>query len=217
MRLDQFPIAISRSAAAVAVLLAAALAGCSGTRIASSWAQPGIQPLNPNSRVVAMAVMRDATSRRTAEDQMVQELRSMGAQAVQSYTLLEGEQVRNSSQARAALDQAGFEGAVVLRLVDVDREVNYVGNNYAGFPLHYRSFWGYYNWAWPMVYDPGYLTTTRKVRMETLVYSLPRNELLYAATSTSTDPANVRELVDEVADAVTENMKERGLLQASAL
>jgi hypothetical protein len=48
--------------------------------------------------------------------------------------------------------------------------------------------------------------------VETLVYSLDRNEPLWSSTSRTTNPQGIVQLVNEVADATTKEMHKQGLL-----
>ena len=49
------------------------------------------------------------------------------------------------------------------------------------------------------MYDPGYTRDTRIIALETLIYSVPKNTLLWAGLSTSENPKSTQAIVgDEV-------------------
>ena len=50
------------------------------------------------------------------------------------------------------------------------------------------------------------------VSVETTVYSLDRDELIWSGTSRTTNPENLADLVKEVADATVKEMVKQGLL-----
>ena len=91
-------------------------------------------------------------------------------------------------------NQAGIVGVVVLRAAGAKKEVSY-SPAYWSAP-YYGSFWGggYYGYGWNSVYDPGYLRTDTIVRVETLVYDLKADKLLWAGMSESTNPSAVQPL-----------------------
>jgi hypothetical protein len=81
---------------------------------------------------------------------------------------------------------------------------------------HYRRFWGgYWTWGWGTVWEPGYLTVDKIVKVETLVYSLERDELLWAGVSRTVDPASIDSFIGELATAVTKQMAKDGLLPSA--
>ncbi len=67
-----------------------------------------------------------------------------------------------------------------------------------------------------LVHADGSVATTTLLRIETLVYSLERDTLLWAGTSRTSDPTNVPRLVSEIADAAAKQMVKQGVLAPSA-
>jgi hypothetical protein len=63
-----------------------------------------------------------------------------------------------------------------------------------------------------MTYSPPSVRTDTEVSIETLIYSLNSDKLLWAATSRTTNPENLASLVDEVADAVANEVVKQGLI-----
>jgi hypothetical protein len=64
---------------------------------------------------------------------------------------------------------------------------------------------GWYGSGWGTVYVPGSTSQDTIVVVETVIYSVPRNELLWAAVSETRNP---RELSRFVQDLVKESVKE---------
>jgi hypothetical protein len=79
-------------------------------------------------------------------------------------------------------------------------------------PAYYGAFGPYWGYGWGAVYQPGYLQSDTVVSVETLVYSLTRDKLLWASTSRTTDPRGLDNLVTEVANATAKEMIRQGLL-----
>ena len=57
--------------------------------------------------------------------------------------------------------------------------------------------WGYWGYGWGAVYDPGYLQADTVVTLESNVYSVPREELLWSSRSETISPSSI-ELADGV-------------------
>ena len=76
----------------------------------------------------------------------------------------------------------------------------------------FGPYWGY---GWGTAYSPGYLTTDTIVSVETLVYSLTDDKLLWASSSRTTNPGNLDQLIREVADATAKEMAKQGCPEVS--
>jgi hypothetical protein len=164
------------------------------------------------AKVVAVFVTNNPTRRRRAEDALAREITQRGASGVPSYTLLSDEEVKDEDAARKKLEAAGYQGAVVMRVVGHETQYTYEPGYWMGRP-YYRHFWGgYWRWGWGHVYDPGYLREDRIVSVETLVYSFTQDQLVWAGVSKTIDPSRIDSFIGELADAVTQQMQKDGLL-----
>jgi hypothetical protein len=191
-----------------------ALGACSSTTFTSTWKAPGATTINPAGKTVAAVfVTRDEGKRRAGEDAMARDLTERGAHGVPAYTILPENVRADADKARALLKEAGVNAVVISRMVGKDKEVNYTPGTAA--PYHggyYGGFGPYWGHGWGAAYDPGYLTTDTYISIETTVYSLPDDKLLWASTSRTANPSNIDSLVNEVADATAKEMKKQGFL-----
>ena len=78
----------------------------------------------------------------------------------------------------------------------------------------YGPYWGgYYGYGWGGAWGTGTdIRTDTIVTVETLVYSLKQNKLLWAGQSKTTNPSNVDSFVKELAAGAVREMKKVGLL-----
>ena len=189
----------------VLLMLVVGLVACASTTIRDSWRDPGVGRIE-FKKVLAMAISADATLRRIAEDEMVRQM--PGVEEVASYTVLTEEDSRDLEKAKAKVTAAGFEGVVTMRLIKSEKRVTHVPGAYTSYP----RFWGYYGHAWPMVYDPGYLRTDTIVQVETKVYSLMDDKLIWAGLSETFNPRDAQALVRGVAQAVAKDLQKQGLI-----
>ena len=201
----------SMSAVMVGLL---AVTGCATTSFTSTWRAPDAAPATlAGKKVAAMVVTPNDAVRRAAEDTLAGELTARGAQGVASYTVFEGRNHKDKDAIKAKMDQAGIDGVVVMRAVGKDKEVSYTPGMYSTMPM-YGSFWGgYYGYGWGGVYDPGYLTTNTIYSVETLVYSLRQDKLIWAGTSETVNPSKVDAFVRELSGKVVDQMTKEGLLR----
>ena len=202
------------SRAIIAVVLCAAALACSSTEFVSTWRSPTAQPLRlAGTKVVAVFMSKKEGVRRHAEDAMAREITKRGAQGVASYTVIDERLIRDEKFARSAFERLGFAGSVVMRVVGNQTQVTYTPSYWTAYP-YYGHFWGgYWGWGWGSVYAPGYLETDQVVSVETLIYSLRQDQLVWAGVSRTTDPSNLDSFIEELAGAITDQMKSDGLLK----
>jgi hypothetical protein len=200
-----------------ALALALLQLACSSTTFQSTWRSPQARPLQLSGRkVVAVFMSKDPVRRRRAEDAMAREITARGAQGVPGYTVIADDEIKDEEAARRKLEPLGFSGVVVMRVVGRETQYTYEPGYWEGFP-HYRRFWGgYWGWGWGQVYQPGYLTADQVVKVETLVYSLEQDQLVWAGVSKTFNPSDLDSFIAELAKAVTKEMKSSGLLVAVA-
>jgi protein-S-isoprenylcysteine O-methyltransferase Ste14 len=188
-------------------LLLLGLVACATTRIETQWRDPALAPGDlAFQRVIALAQVEDRTTRRVAEDELVRVLSSSpraqarGMLVRPSYELIDGAELEDVAALRRKVEGAGFDGAVVLRLVSDQERIQYV-------PGHYEVLWGR-----AVRYDPGYTTVDRIVRVETSIYSIAQGRLLWSGVGRTLNPDDVGELVDDVIRAVGAELEKEGLL-----
>jgi len=131
---------------------------------------------------------------------------------VPAYSIVPRSEIQDEEKAKARVIASGAAGAVVLRLVGTQQEISASSAQY--FTPMYSGMWGgYWGYGWGGVYDPGYLKTENILHVETLVYSVDQNKLLWAGQSKSTNPKNVDGLIKDLVGKVADEMKKAGLVK----
>jgi hypothetical protein len=112
--------------------------------------------------------------------------------------------------ARTRFKEAGVEGVVIMRVVGLDQRVTVDPGGFSGSA--YTTFGSYYSsYGVGVSYSTGSVQTDTQVDIETLIYSLSQNKLLWAGTSRTSNPAGVQSLITEVADAVASEVVAQGV------
>jgi hypothetical protein len=199
------------------LLAACALAcfACATATFDTTWKSPDARPLHlRNRKVVALFVSRDPLLRRLAEDAMAKEISARGAIGVAAYTFLSDSEIRDRDAARAKAEALGFAAAAVMRVAGEETIYRTVPPRrivWAHPP--YPRFWGgYWGWGWGAVWAPGYLREEKIVKIETLIYSLENDELVWAGVSRTFEPMRIESYIAEMAVAVSEEMAKAGLI-----
>jgi hypothetical protein len=193
------------------LIFAVILASCSSTKITSSWKEADkTVAIDKLHKVLVVALFKDETSRRKAEDQMAGYLNGKG---IVSYNYLkEHFNKKNEDVLREKIKADGFDGAVTMRLVDIDKEKIYTPGNNSFYPSYYRNFSGYYHRSWSYYSTPGYYSTTKTYTIETNVYSIKEDKIIWSCLSETTNPDGVKIMTEEVAQVVYKKMVKEGFI-----
>src|SRR5262249_52053803 len=134
------------------------------TQLAATWREPNAGTIHFR-QPIAVFVSKSETFRRMMEDKLVAQMPN----GVQSYRIIHTDNITDGEAIREQLAKAGFDGAVIMRVADVqDRVVYSPGSYWYGGPPYY-SFAGYWGTAWGYPYDPSYVTTDKIVSIETQI------------------------------------------------
>ena len=181
-------------------------AGCASTKMVKNWVYPERGPIEFET-VMVLVLSQDSLVRRNGEDELVKLIQR--ADVVPSYNVLHEQQLQSEDDVKKAVADSGVDGIIVMRPVYDRDEVSYVPGSY---PAPYYSFWGYYGWAYPMAYSPGYIKNDRLVGVETNIYDASDGKLVWSGVSQTTNPKDVSKLVRETAKAVRSSMRKYGFI-----
>lgn len=207
----RFLLARNVLAATGATLL---LTACASTRVTSVWRAPDSGPFTLHGRKVAALVFsKNEARRRAAEEILVKAIAARGVSCVASFTIVPNRVARDEERARTRMKDAGIEAVVSMSVVDREKSVSYSPGYWTAYP-RYRTFWGgWYGYGWGYAYAPPRRYVDRIVTVETLVYDLPTDKLVWAGMTKTTNPDDAEELYGDVAATIGDELAAGGLLR----
>jgi len=184
------------------------LAGCASTSLVQSWSDPQAGPID-FKKVIVFFFSEDEKVRHAAEDALVRQMQ--GTQGVAAYSLTPEAEYEDLDKVKSRLQSEGFDGAVVMRLIGTEEKETWVPGRYPG---QYYSFYRYYTYTRPMVYDPVFMEKKDEiVSVETNLYSLAEDKLIWSGVSETFNPWSASALANDVARSVAKDLKDKGLIE----
>ena len=191
--------------------IAAALVGCGpSTEIVKTWQEPGATvSANAGNKALVIAMVKDESSRRIIEDELAKRLNGT---AVASYTMLTADMLKQANEAvlNEKLTEGKFTHVLMMRLADVEKETSYVPGTTTGY---YGGYGGFYGYGAGMYSSPGYYTTDKNYFIESTIYSVVPDKLLWTSTTKTVNPSKIDKTVTAIADIVVAQMKKDGFLK----
>jgi len=196
---------------AITLSLGVALAA-SDPKFTSTWKAPEAAGVSfAGKKVAALVISNDHNLRVSGEEALARVLAGRGLQTVATYRMAPAEEMTTPERARPWFERAGVDGIVVLRPVSKDTQVTYSPTMWV--TSSYSTLWGYYGYGWTTVYTPGVSRSDTTLVVETLVYSVPMDKLLWAGVSTTTNPKEAQAFIKQLVDEAVKEMRKQGLVK----
>ena len=202
--------------AATAILFVPSMVLAAGPTFTSTWKAPEASTTTfAGKKVAALIISDDQDLRVSGEEALVRELAALGlAQGVATYRIIPKEELRDPGKAKGWYERAGVEGIVSMRLVSADVRKTWTPSMWVS--ASYNTLWGYYPYGWGSAYAVGTGRTREDTLavIETLVFSVPADKLLWAGVTEPTNPKDAATVIGDVVEATVKEMTKQGLLRA---
>jgi hypothetical protein len=199
-----------RTVTVVIGIVLASMSVHAGAKYKTTWraSEVGAQSF-AGKKVAAVVISDDESLRVSSEEALVRELAGRDVQGVAAYRLVPKEALRQADTARPFFERAGLEGVIILRPVSLERERTYTPEMWA-MPS-YGTLWGYYGYGWGSVTGVT-VTDTTVLTVETMIFSIPRDRLIWAGVSETEHPESVQKVVADLVRSAAKELKKQGLV-----
>ncbi|MFC2101856.1 hypothetical protein ACFLS7_02580 [Bacteroidota bacterium] len=201
----------------LAVGLAFILSGCSPVTL-TSWKNPKAN--EQISKVVVWGMFNKLEYEKPFEDAMVGYLNYKGVKAIAALDFLNPNLKYEYQDLERMIDSVGADGILIFSYKGTNKEKDYVPVSTSIYPDYYYNYYGYYNWYYPnygpgynVVTSGGYWTTTTIVNLTANLYGNSKDDLLWTAQVSVTDPDYIDSASTEVAKKVYQAWAKSGILK----
>jgi hypothetical protein len=201
------------AACAVAVLTATVLVSAASPKFTSVWKSPDAGSVSfAGKKLAALVISGDESLRISGEEALVRELTGRGFQAVASYRIVPAPVLKNTEEAKGWYERSNVEGVIALRPVKKESRTAYNPGTWVS--PYYGTMWGYYGYGWGSVYIPGSVDRNEVIIVESTIYSLPKNALLWGGVSETKDPKTLQKFIGDLVKASVEQLQEQGFAKS---
>jgi hypothetical protein len=196
------------------------LVSCANTKITQSWVEPDNK--NTYSDLLIIGIAQSQQNRRAYESNFVEELRKHKVEAEPSYKLIKSDQKIERDTIAKAIKGLDIDGVLVTHLVAVEEETVYrpptysYGGAYGGGYYgggYYGGLYSYYPHVNSYVSSPGYYTTHETYTLETNLYDVKTEELVWTARSRTFAPDSVDEVIVDVTKLLIQDLADKKLIK----
>ncbi len=181
---------------------------CAGTRMSQTWVDEARRG-KPVKNVLVIVIADKATNREAFEQKFVQQLKAAGVEAVSSADVIPmpRDLKLEKDVILQAVDTYGNDAVIISHLTGLDKKEVFTRTG----PI-YGGYYNYYGYAFDAVRDPGFYSGIASVRLETNLYDVGTEKLLWSGQSASGDVQSINDLIDEVIVLVIGDLQKNSLL-----
>jgi len=183
------------------------LASCANTKVVEHWADPDFKAKLKN--IMVLSLNESDKSRRLFEDAFLSAMRQRKIQSSASYTLLPSYEDLDKEKVKAAISGSDIDGVLVLRAVKITMEERYVQPQATG--TRYNSFYAYVGEYRPTY--SAYNTQDKLVHLETNLYAVDGEKLIWTGKTESFSPADVHTYLIDLTKTVLDKIDKTGFIQ----
>jgi hypothetical protein len=179
----------------------------------STWKSPEAATTSLVGKKVATLVIAEEDGLRVAgEEALARELEARGIPAIATYRIVPKPELASAERAKPWFERAAVEGVIAVRPISKDKVREYSPATWTS--SYYSSFWNYYGYGWGAYYSPGIDRTDTVVVVETLVFNMASNGLVWASVTETTNPKELQPFITDLARATIKEMQKQGLAKA---
>jgi hypothetical protein len=187
--------------------------GCASSDLVEKWHDPSFKA-PPLSKMLVIAVRKDATKRRIWEDAFTGELAKHGVAATSSYGLFP-DAPPDTNQVIMTVQVNGFDGILVILKLTTETNPHYV-KGYASMEpegAYTGPYWQRYWNTYDLIEHPGYVDS-QKVAFRAIDVTTTGNggRMIWSAKSRTPDPDSVKDVQRGIAGLVVSELGWRNII-----
>lgn len=196
----------------VLLLFSTILSSCSTNRLLSSWNDPSYGE-SSIATVLIVGIAKDETKRRIYEDTFVDSLTQINTKSVASYTASKQSIEPSEEALRNVIKKTGAKTVLITHMVSAnEKEFYQPSNRIIGTNSYSTGLYRYYPFIFNSVYSSGSHVSTTKVVLETNLYDVETEKLIWTARSQSIDPVMTRKYYQQLIDLFLNDLTINNLL-----
>jgi hypothetical protein len=178
---------------------------CAGTELTQTQVDDAYKG-KPVSDILVIAITGNEHNRRSFEKKFVAQLKSVGVDAISSEEAIPmppNLELKKEAILKA-VNQYGNDAVIITHLLGKEEKDIYTRGGSA-----HRGFYGFYHSRYS---DPGYSSTTTTVRLETNLYDVKTEKLIWSGKSKTLSKDSNDQIINDVIKAVINNLQKNKLL-----
>jgi len=183
---------------------------CAGTELTHNQVNEAYTG-NPVSDILVIGITGNEDSRRYFERQFVAQLKSAGVEAISSEEAIPmpADLEMKKETILNAVKRFENDAVIITHLVDKEEKEAFTRSGQA-----HESYYGYYHSRYIYSYanDPGYSSTSKTLRLETNLYDVKTEKLIWSGQSKTLSKDSKYQIMNDVINVVIKELQNNKLI-----
>lgn len=165
----------------------------------------------PVSNILVIAITGNEDSRRLFERKFVTQLKSAGVEAISSEDAISmpADLEMKKETILNAVNQFKNDAVIITHLIDKEEKEAYTRGNEG-----HRGYYGFYHsrYLYSYAHDPGYSRTSKTIRLETNLYDVKTEKLMWSGQSKTLSKDSKDQIINDVIKIVINDLQNNKLI-----
>ena len=181
---------------------------CAGTELTQNQVDVAYKG-KPMSDILIIAITGNEHNRRSFEKKFVAHLKSIGVDAISSEEAITmpADLELKKETILTAVKQYENDAVIITHLIGKEEEDVYTRGGSG-----HRGFYGFYSSRHSIARDPGYASTSTTVRLETNLYEVKTEKLIWSGKSNTLSRDAKDQIINDVIKAVINDLQKNKLI-----
>ena len=181
---------------------------CAGTELTQNKVDEAYKG-KPVSDILIIAITGNEHNRRSFEKKFVARLKAIGVDAISSEEAIHmpADLELKKETILAAVKQYENDAVIITHLIGKEEEDVYTRGGSG-----HRGFYGFYSRRHSLARDPGYASTSTTVRLETNLYEVKTEKLIWSGKSNTLSRDAKDQIINDVIKAVINDLQKNKLI-----
>jgi hypothetical protein len=185
---------------------------CTSTKIISSWRAPETDlNINEFNKVLIIALLDNENNRFKVEHEIAKYLNGKGVVSHDYLTDAFNNKYKEQITNKIKID--GFDGIVLIRLIDVDKERAYVPSRRQYNAEDYQGFGDYYLKNNYNYNDSEYYLNTKTYVLKTDIYSLKADKIIWIGITETFELIGIKKMTNKISKVIYKQMNLEGFIK----
>ena len=182
-------------------------ASCATTKMTDTWRDDAYR--GTIGKVVVIGIFKEPDTRKIFEDEFADRLKARGVDATASRRIITDAELPDKDVVIGKIRKFGADTVLVTRVMDMETVKNYVPGQAYAIPTYYSYYGAYYSYS----YRPGYTETEGFAYLETNLYGLGDEKLIWSGRSKTKLSATRYELIQVYVKTMLDGLSEAKLIR----
>jgi len=182
-------------------------ASCATTKMTDTWRDDAYR--GTIGKVVVIGIFKEPDTRKIFEDEFADRLKARGVDATASRRIITDAELPDKDVVIGKIRKFGADTVLVTRVMDMETVKNYVPGQAYAIPTYYSYYGAYYSYS----YRPGYTETEGFAYLETNLYGLGDEKLIWSGRSKTKLSATRYELIQAFVKTMLDGLSEARLIR----